>query len=165
MGSNYQRKSDPWIDNIPLPVDTSTVDLIVGGFPGQAFADLVIGAGNSVTSATYTFVAGDVGKILVITSGTDFTADTYVITAVAEGVATLSASPGTLAATGGVGYLATDCRGLLILTAGNVAATTLKRPTQKETLTGVPVGTLPGRFVKVYKAANGTTATNVFALY
>lgn len=165
MTSPYSDRNDPAFDAIPLPVDTASVDLVVGGFPGEKFADLVIGAANSISSASYTFVAGDVGKIVVIMSGTNFTADTYYIASVAGGEATLNASPGTQGATAGVGYLATDCRALLILGAGNVALTTQARSTQKETLTAVPVGTLPIRPAKVYKAANGTTATNVYGLF
>lgn len=168
MGANYKHFSDPFIDAIPLAIDSVAVDVVVGGYVGRAFTDLVIDASTNtdVTSATYTFVAGDIGKLLAITSGTGFTADTYVIVAIpSAGKARLSAAVGTVASTAGVGFFASDCRGLLILTAGNVVLSTVKRPAQYETLTAVPVGILPGRIAIVRKASNLTTATNIYSLY
>ena len=94
MSSNYNQLNDPWSDAIPLPAETVAVDMLLGGFPGTAFTDLVIdgSANTKVTSAAHPFVAGDVGKILVVMSGTNFTADTYVIVAVdANAVATIGA--------------------------------------------------------------------------
>lgn len=165
MTSPYCDRNDPACDAIPLPVDTASVDLIVGGFPAEAFSDLVIGAANSVTSASCLFTADDVGKVLVITGGTNFTKDTYYVASVSQGAATLNASPGTQGATAGTGRFATDCRAILVLGTGNVALDPVQRPGQKETLPGVPVGILPIRPSKVYKASNGTTATNVYGLF
>ncbi|MCE5254335.1 MAG: hypothetical protein LLG45_09060 [Actinomycetia bacterium] len=66
-------------------------------------SDLVIDAvdNTKVTSASYTFVAGDIGKTLHITAGTGFTAGAYQISGVAAGVATLGAACGTTGSTGG----------------------------------------------------------------
>jgi len=167
MGSNYQRMSDPAVDAIPVPVETASVDLVVGGFPAEKFTDLVIdGSLNTkVTSASYTFVAGDVGKLLIVTGGTGFTVGVYYVASVAAGAATLSAAVGTVSSTGGTGHFASDCRGLLILGTGNLALTTLGRPATYQTMTSVPAGVLPIRPAIVRKAANGTTATGVYALY
>lgn len=153
-------------DAIPLPVETASVDLLVGGFPGQAFSDLVIdGSLNTkVTSAYYTFVAADVGKMLVVTSGTGFTAGTYYVASVAAGAATLSAAVGTVASTGGVARFASNFRALLILVAGNVALTTIARPATKQTMLSVPAGVLPLQVAILYKAANGTAATGIYGL-
>jgi len=157
----------PWKDAIPLPVESASVDLQVGGFSGRKFTDLVIdGSLNTkATSASYTFVAGDIGKIVVVTGGTDFTVGTYYIASVAEGAATLSAAVGTVASTGGVARFATDCRGLLVLVAGNIAITTLARPTTKQTMLSVAAGVLPIQVATLYKAANGTSATGVYGLF
>ena len=72
-----------------------------GGFnPGNAnmMTDLAAtsATGNtpSVTSATYTFVAGDVGHYVYIKSGTDWTPGWYPIASVTGGAATLSAAVG-----------------------------------------------------------------------
>ncbi len=64
-------------------------------------SDLVIGAANSVTSASYTFVAGDVGNYVEIIAGTGFTVGEYRVDSVAAGAATLHSSPGTVGSTGG----------------------------------------------------------------
>src|SRR6185369_6961662 len=47
-----------------------------------------------ITSATYTFVAGDVGAYFYVKSGTSWTAGMYPIASVAGGAATLSAGVG-----------------------------------------------------------------------
>ena len=54
-----------------------------------------------ITSATYSFVAGDVGKTLVITAGTNWTQASYTIVSVLAGAATLSAAVGTNATLSG----------------------------------------------------------------
>jgi len=53
--------------------------------------------GNSpvVTSATYTFVAGDVGHYVYVKTGTNWTPGFYLIASVAGGAATLTATVGT----------------------------------------------------------------------
>lgn len=57
-----------------------------------------VATGNApvCTSATYTFVAGDVGKHLFIKSGTNWTPGWYVISSVAGGAATIQATVGTV---------------------------------------------------------------------
>jgi hypothetical protein len=162
-----QTAEHPWRDAIDIPVATASVDLKVGGHPGIKFSDLVIdGSTNTkVTSAANPFVAADVGKLLVVTGGTGFTAGVYYIASVAVGVATLSGAVGTVASTGGTGYYFTDCRSLYVGGAGNVVMSTIARPTVYSTFTAVPVGILPIRPVIVRKAANGTTATTVLGLF
>lgn len=61
--------------------------------------------------------------------------------------------------------LAANCRGLLVLTSGNVAIQTIDGAAAKVVLSGVPVGILPIRCQTVYSTGNGTTASNVYALY
>jgi hypothetical protein len=64
--------------------------------------DLVIGAGgNTITSATHTFDADDVGCAVEISAGTSFTKGIYKIASVLAGAATLDRVCGTVAATGG----------------------------------------------------------------
>lgn len=57
-------------------------------------ATLATSAAPVVTSATYTFVAGDVNAWLYVKSGTNWTAGFYQITAVNGGAATLNAAVG-----------------------------------------------------------------------
>jgi hypothetical protein len=104
-------------------------DLVVDPAPpgGTAFTDLQLG-GNStiVLSPTYTFVDGDVGKILTISSGTGFTAGNYTVVALLygnagqpTGDALLDRGAGTASSTGGHGTLQTAGSG----TAGYVLTT------------------------------------------
>lgn len=93
----------------PVQSGTPTLDLwlwapILTPFTVRKYTDLVIdGTTNTkVTSAAYPFVAGDVGKFLNVAEGTGFTPGRYTISSVLAGVATLSASVGTVASTGGV---------------------------------------------------------------
>jgi len=69
-----------------------------------AYTDLVIGdpATTAVTSSAHAFDASDVGRILVVESGTGFTAGTYTIASQVGGVATLSSAVGTAGSTSGV---------------------------------------------------------------
>lgn len=69
--------------------------------------DLVIdGAVNTkCTSATHNFVAADVGNILRVTAGTNFTVGFYQIVSVAANAATVDRSLGTLGSTGGTYYV------------------------------------------------------------
>jgi len=76
-------------------------DLSSGGFnvgssnfPTDLAATSATGASPVVTSASYTFVAGDVGYWLFIKSGTNWTPGWYQIASVNAGAATLSAAIG-----------------------------------------------------------------------
>lgn len=71
----------------PATAGIGTADLTVTGASGQ-------NAAPTVSSATYTFVAGDVNAWLFIKSGSTFIPGWYKITAVAGGVATLDATSG-----------------------------------------------------------------------
>src|ERR1041385_5743602 len=66
----------------------------VAGFP----TDLAATSGNTsapvVTSASYTFVAGDVGAYVYVKSGTNWTPGWYPINSVSGGAATLGAGIG-----------------------------------------------------------------------
>lgn len=157
----------PWRDAIDIPVATASVDLKVGGHTGNKFTDLAIdGSVNTkITSASYTFVAADVGKLIAITGGTGFTVGIYYVASVSGGAATLSGAVGTVSSVGGTGNVVTDCRSLYIGGTGNVTMSTIARPTAYSTFVAVPVGVLPIRPVVVRKAANGTTATTVLGLF
>lgn len=73
------------------------------------FTDLTIdpSVNNKVTSASHTFVASDVGRVITITSGSGFNPSWYLISSVSSGAATLThrdgytAAVGTPGATGG----------------------------------------------------------------
>ena len=69
------------------------------------FTDLASANGNTsapiVTSVSYSFVSGDVGNDIVITSGTNWTPGTYTIVSVLAGAATLNAAVGTAASLSG----------------------------------------------------------------
>lgn len=71
----------------PSSATLALTDLIATAASGQS-------ATPTVSSATYTFVAGDVSSYLFIQSGTTFVPGWYQITAVAAGVATLAAAIG-----------------------------------------------------------------------
>lgn len=82
-------------------VQTGGSDTNGGGFDTQnanGFTDLVATVANTaspvVTSASYTFVAGDVGAFLYIKSGTNWLSGWYQIASVSAGAATLSAAIG-----------------------------------------------------------------------
>lgn len=64
--------------------------------------DFVIGTpATHITSASYTFVAADVGGIFQVTAGTGFTVGDYTIASVAGGVATMDRVVGTIGSTAG----------------------------------------------------------------
>lgn len=68
--------------------------------------DLDIQTNNAmITSATHPFTADDVGNIINITAGTNFTTGRYEILSVSESTATLDRSCGTAEATGGTGLI------------------------------------------------------------
>jgi hypothetical protein len=84
-------------------VRTTGSDSNAGGFSPQAFAanfltDLTASDANTdspvVSSATYTFVTGDVNDWLFVSSGTNWRQGFYQITAVNAGAATLNAAVG-----------------------------------------------------------------------
>lgn len=80
-------------------------DVFVPAAPvATSHSDLVVDAVTNtiVTSASYTFVSGDVGRTLNVTSGTGWTVGAYTINSVASGAATLSSSPAATGTTGGV---------------------------------------------------------------
>lgn len=102
-----------------------------------AYTDLVIGAGNTVTSAAFPFTSAETRNHIRITGGVGFTTGVYEITNVVGVVATLDRSPGTLASTGGTGNL------------GGALAT----------LTGANAITVAGATVWVRNGAYTTAAT------
>lgn len=55
------------------------------------------------------------------------------------------------------------CRGIWVGTTGNVKVDDMENTAV--TIPSVPVGMWSGRFRKIYSTANGTTASNIFALY
>lgn len=87
--------------------------------------NLVIdGALNTkVTSATHNFVAADVGNLIQVTAGTNFTVGFYQIVSVASNAATLDRAVGTVGATGGTfavgGALATPGMAFSAVVGGN----------------------------------------------
>ena len=58
-----------------------------------------------ISSASYTFTKADVGNLIRITAGTNFTTGHYSIIGVNAGKATLDSAVGTVSSTGGTGYL------------------------------------------------------------
>jgi hypothetical protein len=77
---------------------------------GTNETDLATDASNDekVTSASYNFESGDVGKWVVITAGTGWTVGAYRITSVASDAAILASSPGAVSITGGHWHLSSD---------------------------------------------------------
>lgn len=84
----------------------SGTDYSTGNTAHLTITDLVIGADNTTVSSALTpFDAQDVGNVLHITAGTNFTVGWYEVTAVNAAVATLDRACGTALATGGTAYL------------------------------------------------------------
>jgi hypothetical protein len=69
---------------------------------GASGTDLVIHAGNVVSSASHAFGPLDVSQTINITAGTGFLVGFYTIVSTALGEATLNTSPGTVGSTAGV---------------------------------------------------------------
>lgn len=65
------------------------------------FTDLVLVTTTTVSSASHTFDANDIGNCLHITAGVNFTQGFYQIVSQAAGVATLDRAAGTMGSTGG----------------------------------------------------------------
>jgi hypothetical protein len=101
------------------------------------YTDLVIGnpTTTELTSTTTPFAADDVGNVINITSGTNFTTGRYYIVSVSGSTATVDASVGTAGATGGNGRLG----GAMTLTDANLEEATLStwiKADATHTLTG-----------------------------
>jgi len=105
------------------------------GVPVDAYTDLAIDASNPaiVTSVARPFADGDVGKRLIITGGTGFTAGYTKIASVSGGAAHLSVSAGTVSSIGGVATLLD----FIDYSAENVISVNYDAPT--------PSGTIPFR--------------------
>lgn len=63
--------------------------------------DLVLVTSTTISSATHNFVTADVGNLIQITAGTNFTTGFYQIVSVAANVGTIDRSGGTSGSTGG----------------------------------------------------------------
>lgn len=96
----------------PESATLALTDLAATSSSGQS-------ATPTVSSATYTFVAGDVNAYLFIQSGGTFVPGWYLITAVSAGVATLSAAIGAV-----VKYTSGAARSVALNTAAGCATTT-----------------------------------------
>ena len=72
-----------------------------------SMTDIAIDAvsNTTISSATYTFTVADIGNLIRITAGTNFTTGHYTIIGVNAGKATLDTVVGTIGSTGGTGYL------------------------------------------------------------
>lgn len=72
-----------------------------------SMTDIAIDAVSNtiISSATYTFTVADIGNLIRITAGTNFTTGHYTIIGVNAGKATLDTAVGTIGSTGGTGYL------------------------------------------------------------
>ena len=81
------------------------------GTNNTQFTDLVVDAANNkkVTSASYTFVAGDVNKYILITNSGSWIGGLYMIVSVASGAATLDMSPAPVSTAGGTYTLNNSC--------------------------------------------------------
>ncbi|HEY1896707.1 MAG TPA: hypothetical protein VGG62_10565 [Terracidiphilus sp.] len=129
-------------------------DLVVDPAPAGTitFTDLQLGGMNTIIlSPSYTFVAGDVGKTLTITSGTGFTPGTYTVTALLyggggypTGSALVNTGAGTAGSTGGHGSMGTTgaTAGYVLTTAtgGSFDSTDIGRTVQITGGTGFNVG-------------------------
>lgn len=87
--------------------DAVGMDLSQQDSPEAVYTDLVIGnpTTTELSSAARSFIAADIGNIVNITAGTDFTTGRYQIVSVASGVATVDRSVGVAGSTGGSGRL------------------------------------------------------------
>lgn len=77
---------------------------------GANETDLVVDGSNDlkVTSGSYSFTSGDVGKYVVITGGASFTVGAYRIASVTGAAAILALSPAAISTTGGQWHLSSD---------------------------------------------------------
>jgi len=86
------------------PAGQQWVQEAPGRFALVKATDLVVDASNNakVTSASHTFIAGDVGKHVIVIAGTGWTPGDYTILSVATGAAVLSSSPAAVGTTTGI---------------------------------------------------------------
>lgn len=72
--------------------------------------DLVVDGSNDlkVTSVSYSFASGDVGKWVVVTGGASWTVGAYRIASVTGGAAVLATSPAATSTTGGHWHMSSD---------------------------------------------------------
>lgn len=118
--------------------------------------DLVIGADNTtVTSALTPFDAQDVGNVLHITAGTNFTVGWYEVISVASAIATLDRACGTATSTGGTAYLG----GALSLNS------TLDSDFFAQLVAGQKVYFLKGNYTLGEAISGATTGTNVLPIF
>lgn len=135
--------------------------------------DLVVDAttNTKVTSATHNFGADDVGNVIQITAGTDFTVGFYEIVSCASNAATLNASPAAVGKTGGTwwegGALASPGKAAGAMVAGNdlwIKAGTYTLGTNTANIATGPM-TIPGgasgdiTWVRGYTTARGDEST------
>ena len=95
--------------------------------------DFVVDAvlNTKITSASYTFVAADVGGIFRVTGGAGWTVGDYTIAIVAAGAATLVSSPAAVGTAGGQGNYN---RGRVVMTQGGALVADTYRICQKSVL-------------------------------
>lgn len=112
------------------------------------FTDLVLVTTTTCSSASHTFDADDVGNLIYISAGTNFTVGRYQIVSVAAGVATLDRVAGTAGATGGTyavgGALATISTAVANYVGGNhvyIKATGTITYTSAITIAAITTGT------------------------
>jgi len=72
-----------------------------------SMTDIVIDSVTNtiISSASYTFTVADIGNLIRITAGTNFTAAFYTVIGASFGKATLDTAVGTVGSTGGTGYM------------------------------------------------------------
>ena len=87
---------------------TAAATFPLSGATAVSASDLAIDAtlNTKVTSASHTFVAADVGKAVVVTSGTGFTPGAYTIASISGAAAVMSSAVGTVGSTSGVWSMA-----------------------------------------------------------
>ncbi len=99
-------------------------------------ADLTVDVTDNkkVTSATYTFVAGDVSGQLSVVSGVGWTPGTYTVVSVVGGAAVLDSSPAATSTIGGVYTFDMRYRGVMVRVNGGAGvADTLRQCTKANT--------------------------------
>lgn len=154
----------------------STGDDAAGGMfdPGTAAvsSDLAAtgatGASPVVSSASYTFVAGDVGAYLYVKSGTNWTPGWYKIASVSAGAATLTGSVGTLATLSAgswlVDYSQQDSAALSVADAVTNATTTVTSTTGGFRITFKGNGINVAGTIRQITAVGSSTSITVDAL-
>lgn len=91
-GSGTMPAGQDWVqETLALAILDSNADLVAGG-----------GDGKTLSSATRTFVSGDVGTYIVIAASTGWTEGSYLITSVSAGSAIVGTAPAADGTTGGL---------------------------------------------------------------